>query len=172
MRLFFCLFLMLGLSSMMGCPDTARRGEVSECGGFPETREFAITDHGHDGMRDYCDAQVLHWEFADGTLTILDSRVMLNCCGRHSVSIIGGDTITIYEQDDPEPGAVRCDCRCAYDFRAELDGLLAGPVALELLLHVTDVTDDPTLLWSGTVDLSDGSGEIVVDATLEPDFCE
>jgi hypothetical protein len=172
MRFFFSLFLMLSFSTMMGCPDTVQEGEVSECGGFPGTAEFAITDPGHDGMRDYCDAQVLYWEFADGTLTILDSRVMLNCCGQHSVSIIGGDTITIYEQDDPEPGNMRCDCRCAYDFRAELDGLLAGPVEIELLLHVTDVTDDPTQLWSGSVDLTDGSGEIVIDATPEPDFCE
>jgi hypothetical protein len=172
MRYFLSFFTMLSLASMVGCPETVQVGEVSDCGGFSGTREFAITDHGHDGMRDYCDAQVLYWQYADGTLTILDSRVLLNCCGQHSVSIVGGETISIHEQDDPEPGAMRCDCRCAYDFRAELDGLMAGPVEMELLLHVTDVTDEPTELWSGTVDLADGSGEIVIDASPEPDFCE
>ena len=43
---------------------------------------------------------------------------------------------------------------------------------VELLLHVTDVTVEPTQMWSDTLDLSDGSGEIVIDATPEPDFCE
>lgn len=172
MRVFLGLLLISSFCTMVGCPSIAEEGEVSDCGGFPGTRDHSITDHGHDGTGDYCDARLLHWEFADGTLKILDSRVVLNCCGQHSVSIIGGDTITIYEQDDPEPGDLRCDCSCAYDFRAELSGLAAGPVEIELLLHVTDVTVDPTQLWSGTVDLSDGSGEIVVDATPEPDFCE
>jgi len=174
MRYFFSLFTMLCFYPLMGCPATTQEGEVSDCGGFGDTGEeqFAITDPGLDGMRDYCDAQVLYWEFVDGTLTIVDSRVMLNCCGQQSVSIIGGDTITVLETDDPERGDLRCDCHCAYDFRAELHGLAAGPVEVELLLHVTDVSDEPTRMWSGTLDLTDGSGEIVIDATAEPDFCE
>jgi len=174
MRFFFSLLVMSCFYPLMGCPATTQEGEVSDCGGFTDTGEesFAITDPGHDGLRDYCDAQVLYWEFEDGTLTILDSRVMLNCCGQHSVSISGGDIITIFEIDDPEPGDLRCDCRCAYDFRAELHGLATGAVEVELLLHVTDVTVEPTQMWSDTLDLSDGSGEIVIDATPEPDFCE
>ncbi len=173
MRALFGLFLMTIFIPVLGCPAIVDEGEVSECGGFDDGRaDLAMTQSDIDDPRGYCDAQVLYWEYTGDTLSVLDSRVMLNCCGRHSVSISGGDTVTIHEQDDPEPGDLRCDCRCAYDFRAELEGLIAGPVNLELLLHVTDVTDEPTVMWSGAVDLSEGSGEIVIDATPEPDFCE
>lgn len=173
MRALCSLLLMSIFLPMLGCPAVADEGEVSECGGFDDsTADLAMAQSDLDGPRGYCDAQVFRWEYTGDTLTVLDSRVMLNCCGQHSVSISGGDTVTIFEQDDPEPGGMRCDCRCAYDFRAELDGLVAGPVNLELLLHVTDVTAEPTVMWFGALDLSEGAGEIVIDATPEPDFCE
>jgi len=130
--------------------------EVSDCGGFPEPEEY---DSG-----DYCDAQVLGWAFdaAEGTLALTDSRVLLNCCGDHSMGIELVDGVyVITETDAPDGGGGRCDCLCVFDYAMTVDGLAAGTIAVRLVLDVTD-GGGAVVAWEGDLDLSAGAGEVVV----------
>ncbi len=140
-----------------GSPFAAQHQAVSECGGFGPVEDY-------DSGGDYCAAEVLSWRYdaEAGTLDLSDERVLLNCCGDHSVEAAAdGDLVVVTETDAPESGAGRCDCLCVFDFALTLEGVEAGPLALRI---VRDVTDEggPATVWEGTLDLGAGEGSVVL----------
>lgn len=131
-----------------------RNSRVSECGGFPSvSRTAADPDSGS--------IELLIWTYdtKTRTLTVLNRRVNLNCCGEHSIKASRvGEEIVISENDQPLDGG-RCRCMCNFDFSTEIEGLSPGAVNLRLELTVDDTL---FMKWSGTIRLTDGSGEIQI----------
>jgi hypothetical protein len=137
------------------------RAAISDCGGFAAAQKTHIPSPGN-----YCDAELLLWQYssATGTLNVSNNRIALNCCGEHSMTAaIENGVYVITEQDDPETGGGRCDCECIFDFTAELDDVPAGDVAFRLERYVTDDASAPSVVWSGTIEVHDGTGLITVD---------
>jgi len=123
---------------------------------------------------EYCDAEVLYWVLDGEELSVLNTRVMLNCCGEHSITVSqdGDGDITVREVDRPaQPGYKRCFCSCNYDFRGDASGIEAGQVNLILERKKTDDSATFETLWEGQVDLAEGSGQIVVDDVPADAFC-
>jgi len=58
----------------------------------------------------YCDAEVLHWQYgrSDGTLSLSDERILLNCCGDHAMSVSSRTAST----SSPRP-TIRSRAACA-----------------------------------------------------------
>jgi len=166
------LVVLLSLTALVGCGggeghpgQLEQQAEVSGCGGFG----------GGGALRDvpagYCDAEVLRWQYDPGTqtLALTDARVMLNCCGEHGASLALEDGVYVLrETDEPEAGGVRCACMCAFDFALEAQGIPAGEIALRLELLVSDWPEGSGTVWQGSLDLSQGGGEIVLDAEPAP----
>lgn len=160
--LFVILFLLLFVfffcssDSLVNSQDgfVNKNSRVSECGGFTSA-SITVADP------DTSVTEKLIWNYdtKTRTLSLLNKRVNLNCCGQHSISAFreGGD-IVISESDQPLNGG-RCRCMCLYEFYTEIAGLSAADVNLRLELKV-----DATLFikWSGTILLAEGSGEITI----------
>ncbi len=161
-----------------GCNSLPQEFGVSECGGFGGEAHFAMTAAGDDDDTEpgYCDAEVLHWTYTPALeeLAIQNDRVMLNCCGNHSIAIRddGGGAYTITETDAPEGlDGARCGCMCNFDFALSAREIPEGPIDVTLVLDVTDSSSGPVTKWSGTIDLADGFGDIVVLESDEEGFC-
>ncbi len=138
--------------------------QISGCGGF--TSAAKRMDSGIPFTIDpstYCNAERLHWLYDESTrtLSVLNSRILLNCCGDHTITAaLEEDVLLITEDDQPESGTGRCRCVCVFDFFIEITGISSRIVTLRLDLKV----DDTTLTkWEGKIDLSKGSGEIIID---------
>ena len=139
----------------------SQNSAVSDCGGF---------EAGNRGPVGYCDAEKLRW-FHDGetgTLALMDARVMLNCCGEHSFDVYYDASRNVYEAweiDAPENiggSTARCNCACVFDFKTEVADVAATSIDVVLIRHVTD-QGTAQQIWSGTLDLAAGSGEVVLD---------
>jgi len=144
---------------------------ISECGGFAAARsERALGDLG------YCDAETLEWSYdaQQQQLTLRNYRVLLNCCGEHSVDVKLGDdgTYLVSERDAPEFGDARCDCLCVFDFAVEIDGVPAGAVKVELTRNVTDDGQGPQQIFAGELDLGQTAGVEVIDDTSVDPWCQ
>jgi hypothetical protein len=124
----------------------------------------------------YCDAELLLWSYdaAAGELTLEDQRMELNCCGERSWTIeqVGeGYVATQIDAPDSIDGMeTRCDCLCVFDFTLVASPVPEGLVDLEVRRHVTDTAEGPVTLFSGQLDLSAGSGEVLIDDTPSQ-FC-
>jgi len=145
---------------------------VSECGGFgsPEKRmgnDIPITRD----ILTYCDSENLQWFYDENTLTlsVLNTRVLLNCCGEHDITAsYDNGMIVIAENDQPVNGTDRCRCMCVYDFFIEISGLSSGVVTLKLDLTVDEDTQNK---WEGTIDIRKKNGEIIVDDKPLDNWC-
>jgi len=131
-----------------------KNSRVSECGGFSGTSKISADS-------DTSTVEKLSWTYTaqTRTLTMLNTRVSLNCCGAHSIEASrDGGEIVISESDQPLNGT-RCRCICLFDFSTEIGGLSQGIVNLRL-----ELTVDETLFkkWSGTIRPADGSGAIPI----------
>lgn len=158
-----------------GCSPLDQQFKVSVCGGFSQQEQSLTVD-----PATYCDAEVLHWrhDAATGKLTLSNTRVTLNCCGEHSMTVDqDGETYVATERDAPEeigplPGmTARCDCMCVYDFEVAVGDVPAGVIALKLVRDVTDAEGGKATVWQGQIDLGAGQGEIVIDASAS-DWCQ
>jgi len=148
---------------------TSQSDQVSNCGGF-EQQGDALFDAGLP----YCDAEVLHWRYdaATGILELADARILLNCCGIHSMQIAEQDGVyVITERDEPEFDNARCACMCVYDFTIEASGIAEGVIPLRIEREVTDWEEGSGLVWEGELDLSQGSGSVVIDETDVGPWC-
>ncbi|RJO71891.1 MAG: hypothetical protein C4523_03510 [Myxococcales bacterium] len=129
---------------------------LSDCGGFPGGR--SITSE--------CEDEMLSWSYDAESFTVsfFNINAHLNCCGDHAIEVFynGGDGLfTIQETDAPENGSDRCFCECLFDFAIDVANV-SGMMPVELLRDVTD-DDQPALpLWSGTIDLTEGYGDILI----------
>ncbi len=139
--------------------------EVSDCGGFARTVAAVMAEAAVDAPA-YCDAEVLRWAHdpAAQSLTVTDTRVSLNCCGSHAMTMActtQGCTVT--ETDAPQDGSTRCRCSCVFDFQVVATPFAAAVIPLTLVRDVTDDGASPATVWSGALDLSAGSGFVVID---------
>jgi len=161
--------------ALVGCAAPAPEAHISACGGFSQQEQGLTIDR-----TSYCDAEVLHWQYdaASEKLTLANTRVTLNCCGEHSLTVEQeGDISVVTERDAPEeigplPGmTARCDCMCVFDFEVAVGEVQAGTLALKLVRDVTDAEGGPTTAWQGEIDVAAGQGEVVIDAS-ESMWCQ
>ncbi len=164
--------------------STASCGDSSETKVEPLSYDAALSDCGGFETKtqrsDYCAAEIAKWEYdhASKTLVFSDNRIMLNCCGEHDITVRqDGDVYAITEHDAPEQtedgGQTRCKCTCPFDYQVELKNMPSDIVEIRLLRNITD--DDQwtnALVWEGTLDLTEESGEIVIDDTPVAFACE
>jgi hypothetical protein len=164
----------LGLLLAAGCmpPGGNQDENISERGGFPDP-EMRLAP---EAEGDYCAAEILRWRFDEATETLRlgDARVLLGCCGQRSARVERVDSlIELTQLDEPDLGAGRCDGRCAYDVAVSvpLPGHGGpgqgghGSIVLRVLRDVTDAQGGPTLVWQGSIDLTQPSGQIVLDSS-------
>jgi hypothetical protein len=147
--------------------------KVSDCGGFEAAGE-SLFDDSKDKRSDYCDAEVLHWLYDEATqrLKLADARVLLNCCGDHSMTVEEVDGVYVFtETDAPEGGWGRCLCMCVYDFVIKVDNIPPGTISIRIDRVVTDRPEGSGLVYEGELDLTLGSGSEVIDDTDVADWC-
>ncbi len=167
--------------------DLATEHSVSGCGGFgaPSTKlredatgEESVDDEGgaqveeenpDDELDSMCGDERLTWSYdpSNRALTLYNKDIFLNCCGNHSVGIVQqGDAYIFKEVDQPEDGSARCDCMCLFDFKVILADVDQGNLALAIHRHETDQTESEVTIWQGNLDLSEGSGEVMIEENV------
>lgn len=149
-----------------GKPDVTSTARVSRCGGFrAESARYEKSD--------YCKAEKLHWTYQDGTLELSNERVLLNCCGSHSASIIeaASGSYILLENDAPDNG-VRCKCMCVYDFQASTENIPATLIDLKIKRRVKDKDIQEKLVLETQLNLNDSSGTITIDPKSVDPWCQ
>lgn len=150
---------------------------VSECGGFVKSGSpGAKIDPPVADPTTYCDAERLLWVYdaASQSLGLSNTRVLLNCCGDHTITVVEENgTYVIHEKDAPEAaaGGARCNCMCVFDYTISVEPIPAGSLPIRLVLDVTDSGMPPKVVYEGSLDLSKGSGEIVIDPNSVDPWC-
>lgn len=151
---------------------------VSECGGFvtKSPSPGAKIDPPPADPATYCNAERLLWVYdaASQSLGIANTRVLLNCCGDHSITAAEEDgTYVFYEKDAPQAaaGGARCKCMCVFDYTLSVEPIPAGSLPIRLVLDVTDSMMPPEVVFEGSLDLSKGSGEIEIDPSSVDPWC-
>lgn len=145
--------------------------QISACGGFIASgAKIPKPD-----PATYCDAERLLWNYdaSTKTLGITNARILLNCCGDHSVEVSRtGDTIVFKEVDAPEAaaGGTRCACECVFDYAADITSVEPGNISIRVLRNVTDAPPEATV-WEGMIDTSAGEGEVVVSMESADPWC-
>jgi hypothetical protein len=147
--------------------DVGINGEVSECGGFGEEAPKGPPSPTQEdtGYADpYCVDDLLSWTYdAEAqTLSVLNTGVFLNCCGVRGISVTQEDGVYVLtEKDEAEAGGDRCGCECVYDFKVDLPDLSEENITMKL---VRAVDASSWILWQGRLNLSDGTGEVMIQA--------
>lgn len=158
-----------------GCSPLAQDDRVSECGGFEPVGQALTADEAA-----YCDAEVLRWRYDSSfeKLVLTNTRVPLNCCGEHSMTVHQeGETYVVTERDAPEQigllpvEGARCGCMCVFDYEVTVRGVPEGTIEVKLVRDVTDDEGGPETVWQGTIDLGQGQGGIVVDESDAEPWC-
>jgi hypothetical protein len=153
---------------------------VSECGGFspakPGDTPAPLPLPLPPAPADYCKAEVLAWshDAASGRLELRDSRVLLNCCGDRAIkATLENGVYVLRETDGPEGGAAgaRCNCLCVFDFDLIVEGVKGNSIDVELRRDVLDDNSKEQVVWAGKLDLTQLSGQIVVDSSDAEGFC-
>jgi len=99
-------------------------------------------------------------------LKLADARVLLNCCGDHSMTMEMQAGVYVFtEYDAPEGGWGRCGCMCVFDYTLEAQGIPNGKIQLKIIREITDDNQGPRVVFEGELDLSFESGAIVIDET-------
>ena len=126
----------------------------------------------NDGTISYCDAEHLFWTYdqATETLHLLDARIVLNCCGDHSIEVAEqpDQSLLVTEIDDGQAG--RCLCSCVFDYLVSVHNLSADPVDIRIVRDISEEADLVTV-WEGTLRLEEGNGSAVVDASSADPWC-
>lgn len=149
---------------------------VSDCGGFQE-RGKSNAGASAPAPTPYCDAEALRWTYdaISGTLILSDERILLNCCGDHSVKVSEQSGVfVVHQKDEPEgaAGGARCGCMCVFDYKTTLTGVSGSSIDIEIVREVTDEGSGVKAVWSGTLDLTKAAGEIVIDKTDVGPWCQ
>ncbi len=151
-----------------GASELVQSSDTSECGGFESST--LRTSSGN-----YCDAEVLAWSYDvdTGSVSLADERMLLNCCGDHTITTTLVDGVYVIEEvDAPMDGDARCDCMCVFDFAIEIAGVGPGAMPIRITRYVTDQGDAPVLVWEGSIDLGLGSGEEIIDDSDVGMWCQ
>lgn len=144
-------------------PVITSQDRVSACGGFESEGSPLLGN-----PVDYCAAEVLHWAYDEAAdqLKLADARVLLNCCGEHAMTVAEADGVYVFtETDDPEFGDARCGCMCVFDFAIEVTGITTGVIPIRINREVSDWPEGSGLVLEAELDLTQGSGTIVIDDT-------
>jgi hypothetical protein len=139
--------------------------KASDCGGFgPVPASPAAPADGTD-----CIDETLNWVFdaGTGTVSFTNQDIYLNCCGVHTMEIFLDDDVYVLQETD-SPGDGRCKCMCQFDYAIDLPDMAPGIINVRLLRDITDSDTSPVYAWEGSIDLTQGSGQIVV---LENSYC-
>ncbi len=177
-RLLITEFVLLIAMAAGGCgnaggTDLLQSERISACDGFAANGGsfFAPVP---PPPENYCDAEVLFWRYdaQSEQLSLLDQRVFLNCCGKHSIRVERRNgTYVFTERDEPGRGGARCGCMCTYDFGAEAQPVPEELIHLQIVRVVTDSDRHSGKIWEGDLDLAQGSGfEVINDIPLDS-FC-
>ncbi|MFH1810996.1 MAG: hypothetical protein ABIJ09_19805 [Pseudomonadota bacterium] len=159
----------------VACESLPQQDTISACGGFAQTGQALTAEDAQ-----YCEAEILHWrhDASSKTLILTDSRVPLNCCGEHSMTVHqDGEVYVVTERDEPEQigplpmSTARCDCMCVFDFKVEVQGVSGGVISVRLEREVTDAEGGISSVWQGEIDLAPGHGGVIIDET-ENMWCE
>jgi hypothetical protein len=142
---------------------------MSDCGGFDREASDDLDD-----SAGYCDAELLNWRYdaERSVLELTDSRVLLNCCGVHSMDARLVDGVFVVTEYDAAEDAGRCDCMCVFDYSIAVHEVPNANVPVVLQRHVTDSSDAPMVIWEGTLDVTAGEGVVTVDDTDVGVWCE
>jgi len=150
-------------------PVLEQQDRNSACGGFASEGSPLLTPEA-----DYCAAEVLHWTYAaeTDTLKLADARVLLNCCGDHSFEVEEQNGVYVFtETDAPDGAGARCACMCVFDFSIEVTGITTGVIPIRIMRNVTDHDEGPVQVFEAELDLTQGSGSMVVDDTDVYPWC-
>jgi hypothetical protein len=147
---------------------------ISECGGFVGAGSGAKIPQPDPAT--YCDAERLLWNYdaATKTLGLTNARMLLNCCGDHSIKVTrDGETVVFTEIDAPQAsaGGVRCKCNCVFDYAADVSPVESAATPLRIVRNVTDAQPATLIAWEGTLDLSIGAGEVIISAESLGPWC-
>ena len=161
--------LVLGCGNYTDTPVLEQQHRISDCGGFAKANSPLLVPEA-----DYCAAEVLHWVYdaQAQTLKLGDARILLNCCGDHSMEIeVVNGVYVVTETDDPGDLMARCPCMCVYDFTVEAQGVVEEVIDLRIV-RVTDRADPREIVFEGSLDLAQGSGSLVLDESDVSPWCE
>lgn len=143
---------------------------ISECGGF------AAASKSDGPPLSYCDAETLSFthDAATGTLTLQNDRIVLNCCGDRGITATLEEGVYVLrETDAPEGGNGRCNCMCVFDFKVAVQGVPSQTIKVQLERTITDGNSGAAaIIWTGSLDLTQQSGKVVVDATDAAPWCQ
>lgn len=121
----------------------------------------------------YCDAEVLYWRYDSTTsrLALTDARILLNCCGQHSMDIRkSADGYLVTERDWPEQDG-RCSCMCVFDFALETGPIYENVIRLRVVREVADWPEGSGEVFEGDLDLSLEYGQVILDSTPIGEEC-
>ena len=168
-QLFTLPFFLIACSTNIG--DLGVNGAVSECGGFSSSPKGPSgPDQDTGSSESYCADDVMSWAYdaSEQTLSVLNKGVFLNCCGERAISVTQEDgTYVLTEQDQPEDGDLRCSCMCMFDYAVDVPDLAEGSIDVKLVRAIDDAI---STIWEGSLDLSEGSGEVLIEE--DAGWCE
>ncbi|MFC1654980.1 hypothetical protein ACFL2F_04155, partial [Myxococcota bacterium] len=140
---------------------TNQEDDVSACGGFAANGGSIFID-----PPEYCSAEVLHWLYEPGTQTLklADARVLLNCCGDHSMTMeLQAGVYVFTEWDAPEGGWGRCGCMCVFDYTIQVTGIPQEVINIRIDRDVSDWPEATGTVYTTQLDLTLGSGFEIID---------
>ncbi|WP_156338576.1 hypothetical protein [Chondromyces crocatus] len=112
-----------------------------------------------------CGQEMVSWAYdaERQVLALSDGSVQLNCCGQRSMQVERVDNvIEITERDRPDEGG-RCASSCTFDLGTSVTQVAPGSVFVKLLRDVTDENGSPVLVWQGSLDLAQGTGQVAME---------
>lgn len=166
----------LALTAACGSGDeqVPGSGHSSECGGFDQGTGFlSSAATGNEVAGAYCDASMLLWTYDvdTSTLRVRHTRTEMNCGAIPGVDLWQEEgVLQIVEREflDDEPYG----CQCVFDFDVQLEDVPPDRVALEIWQRKHYETEGKGMrIWTGTLDVSPGAGEIVVNDQETP-WCD
>ena len=157
----FPAILLLAIAGI-GCGDdstvndqvniTTVNSRISGCGGFNDSLKRWAAD-------DITETVIWSYDAESVTLRVLDSGVILNCCGEHAIEVQVDDAVITISESDMEPETGRCRCECRYDFAIDITGLSAGEYTL---IVKRAIDEESRVLVETVIDLTAPSGLIPV----------
>lgn len=129
-----------------------------------------------DGTEEYCAAERLKWTYDDAeqVASFDHTRTILNCAGDRKTRayLRDGDVYEIREIDAPGENGARAGCKCTFNFGIDIPDV-SGEIDVEIVQEITDNPEDRRVstVWSGSIDLNEGSGTVVIDDEEETTWC-
>jgi hypothetical protein len=111
---------------------------------------------------------MLHWQYSEATQTVrlTNNFVWLNCCGVRSISVNQADDGRYEFHQTDEPAAEgRCDCECSFDYQVDINPV-SKSIDVDIIRTISDATPTTRTAWSGSIDLTKGAGEILIEADV------